>query len=178
MKRRTKALLLILLLVTGVIFLHIRGVDAIMLGISTEELTKNSDVVLKGRVGSVRALWSEDGKSIITQALIVGPSIIKGSPESGPVIVEYPGGEIGDIGMKVSDVEPLKEGEEVILFLKAGKFVKEGRIHHLVGNAQGKYVVGDDGIARKKGFSLAEGAEKVDNNIPADELIEKIRRVR
>ncbi|MEJ2697352.1 MAG: hypothetical protein P8013_11965 [Candidatus Sulfobium sp.] len=150
---------------------------AVMVGLSTEELTKNADLVVKGKVESVKSVWDEDGKRIVTRVTIAGPSVIRGASDRGRIIIEYPGGEVGGIGMKVSDVDPLQEGEEVILFLKAGRTVKDGRIYHLVGKAQGKYTVGDDGIARKKGFSLAAGAEKVDNNIPVDRLIEKIERV-
>jgi len=177
MKRKTKVLFLVLFMVPAFLFLHITKAGAIMVGLSTEELTRGSDVVVRGEVGNVETVWSEDGKSIVTRATIVGPSVIRGGLGQEPVIVEYPGGEIGDIGMKVSDVEPLQKGENVILFL-TGKKNKERGVFHIFGKAQGRYTIGPDGIVRKKGFSLAAGAEKVDNNIPADELIEKIRRVR
>jgi hypothetical protein len=167
---------LLILLVAGTLS-AVLPAEAIMVGLSTEELTRDSDVVLRGIVGSVKSVWSEDGKSIVTQAVIAGPQVVRGGYDHGPVIVEYPGGEIGDIGMKVSDVEALKEGEDVILFLKAGRTTPSGHIHHLVGKAQGEYEIGKDGIARKRGFSVAAGAEKIDNDIPADELMDKVRRV-
>ena len=69
------------------------------------------------------------------------------------------------------------KGEKVLLFLKAGKSKKDGAAYNLVGKNQGKYVVTADGIARKNGFSIEGEKEMIDNNIPVDALIEKIRRV-
>jgi hypothetical protein len=93
-------------------------------------------------------------------------------------MVEYEGGEIGDIGLRVSDQSPLIKGEKVILFLRSGKSKKEGAAYNIVGKGQGKYVIDADGIARKGGFSIAGGKEDIDNNIPVDKLIEKINKIK
>ncbi len=94
------------------------------------------------------------------------------------ITVEYEGGEVGEMGLRVSDVAPLKTGEEVILFLKSGKSKIEGNVYNIVANAQGKYTIGEDGIARKYGFSVISGQDKIDYSIPADELINKIKEVK
>ena len=91
--------------------------------------------------------------------------------------MEYEGGEVGEIGLKVSDQPSFTGGEEVILFLKSGKSKRDGDIYNVVGRGQGKYVVGEDGIARKKGFSIAYGEDNIDNDIPAKDLIEKIKGI-
>jgi hypothetical protein len=149
---------------------------AIMWGLSTEELTIESDIVVQGEVKDVKAHWSRDGKSIFSRALIRKENIIKGIFGRRTLIVEYEGGEIGEIGLRVSDISPLKKGERVILFLRAGQSSKDGGAFHIVGKGQGKYIIGDDGIARKRGFSVLEGQEVIDNNIPLEELINKIKR--
>ena len=151
---------------------------AIMKGMSTKELTKLSETVIEGRVEGVEAQWSKDGKTIFTSAYIVVSNVIRGMSDQTNIIVEYEGGEIGDTGVKVSDEPTLKEGERVILFLKSGKSKKDGVAYNIVGKGQGKYVMGADGIARKSGFSIEGGAENIDTNIPVDELIEKVRRVK
>jgi hypothetical protein len=149
---------------------------ATMKGLSTEELTNDSDIVVQGEVQDSIARWSNDGKSIMTSADIVVDKVIKGKTVQATVRVEYEGGEIGDIGMKVSDQSSLAKGEKVLLFLKSGNSRLAGSAYHIVGKAQGKYVIDQNGIARKSGFSLAAGKEKVDNNIPVDELIQKIKK--
>ena len=153
--------------------------SAIMIGMGTEELTRESGVVIRGEVANVEAQWSEDGKTIITRANIMITDTLKGETISNMITVEYEGGEIGDIGLRVSDVSPLKTGEDVILFLnKSAESRKIGDVHNIVGRAQGKYTISKDGIAGKSGFSVISGESKIDNNIPVDELIDKIRRVK
>jgi hypothetical protein len=149
---------------------------AIMQGMSTGELTRASDVVLEGEVKNVKTYWSKDGNTIFTRAIILDSYIIKGRVAQKQIIVEYEGGEIGDIGLRVSDVAPLRRGEKVILFLKSGKSKHDGHIFNIVGKGQGKYIIDKDGIARKRGFSIIHGEEVIDNDIPVGELIDKIRR--
>ena len=152
--------------------------SAIMEGISTEDLTKASDVVIEGEVIDSKADWSNDGKTIFTKAIISESMILKGRITQTEIIVEYDGGVIGDIGLKVSDVTPLIKGEKVILFLKAGKSKKDGSVFNIVGKGQGKYTIGSDNIARKGGFSIISGEELIDDNIHVDFLVDKIRRAK
>jgi hypothetical protein len=148
-----------------------------MEGLSTEELTRSSEIVIEGTVNDVAAEWSKDGKTIISRSTVIPTNVIKGKIAQ-EITVELDGGEIGDIGFHVSDVEPLRKGEKVILFLKTGESRRGGNAFKIVGNAQGKYSIGKDGIARKRGFSVITGEEKIDNNIPVEELVDKIRRVK
>ena len=89
--------------------------------------------------------------------------------------MEYGGGEIGNIGMKVSDQSavPLRKGERVLLFLKSGKSKKDGQAYNIVGKGQGKYSIDAKGIARKSGVAIMGSKENIDNNLLLDELIEK-----
>ena len=152
--------------------------SAMMRGLSTEELTRGSEIIIRGEVGEVKAQWSNDGKTIFTSASIIISEVIKGKIARKNIIVEYKGGEVGDIGLKVSDVSQLRKREKIILFLKSGKSKKDGIIYNVVGKAQGKYIIGKDGIARKSGYSIVSGEEIIDNNIAVDDLINKIRRVK
>jgi len=150
---------------------------AIMRGMSTVELTRASDVAIEGEVKDVKSHWSSDGKIIVSRALIVNTRAIRGSVVQRQIIVEYEGGEVGGMGFRVSDVAPLEKGERVILFLRSGKSRINGNAFTIVGKGQGKYVVGNDGVARKGGFSVLQGTDVIDNNIPVDMLIDKIKRV-
>ncbi len=151
---------------------------AIMVGLGTEELTRGSESVIIGEVEDTEAQWSKDGKTIFTKAFIVVNEIIRGRTLQKRITIEYEGGEIGDIGLKVSDVAPLEKGERVLLFLKSGKSRGDGFVYNIVGKAQGKYSIDNERIARKRGFSVTGGEDIIDNNISLDELIKKIREVR
>lgn len=119
-----------------------------------------------------------DGSTIVTRATVVLSEVIKGEVNSNTVTVEYQGGEVGEIGLKVSDAPTLTKGEDVILFLKPDKETRVGLIRSIVGRAQGKYTIGNDGIARKMGFAVIDKKDVIDNNIPVNELVDKIRAVR
>ena len=161
---------------------------ALMVGLSTEELTKGSEFIFVGKVESVESIWSKDGKTIISRAHIIINEVIKGEQSKERITVEYPGGEIGDLGLKVSDIRPLKKGEETLLFLKSKKDQRRGgeislsmgeeEVYQITGNAQGHYTIDYQGVARKGGFSLIQREDATDNNIPLNILIDKIRGVK
>lgn len=151
--------------------------ESIMMGLSTEQLANSSDVVIRGVVWEVRSQWSEDGKTIVTRATVLVNDMIKGELVGETTVVEYEGGEVDGVGLKVSDVSPLRRGEDVVLFLSPERQKKNALIRRIVGKAQGQYRIGEDGIARKKGFTVADRKDVIDNNIPVEKLIGKIRAV-
>ena len=148
---------------------------ALMLGLSTEKLTQDAELIVTGNVEDTSSQWTPDKKSIMTTAVISITEIIKGKTVEKKIQVMYPGGEVGDIGMMVTDEAPLRKGERVLLYLATENKFSGGSAYRISGRAQGKYTIGDDLIARKQGFSAADGDEHVDNNIQVETLIEKIR---
>ena len=163
-----------------VMLIYLLSVPAsgIMIGMSTEELANRSVLAVRGEVVKVEAQWSADGKTIGTRASIIVNDVIRGETPSKMVIVEYEGGEIGDIGLRVSDISPFETGEDVILLLKSIKSKIEGEVYSTVGKAQGKYTIDNEGIARKSGFSVISGEDTIDYGIPVEKLIDKIRRAK
>ena len=153
------------------------SLSAQMIALSTEELTKLYENVIIGKVEKTVAQWSEDRKTIITRATIQINNVIRGNFNKNKIIVEYLGGEIGDIGLKVSDVSSLKAGEEVLLFLTR-KNLKNDSFFKIAGNAQGHYSIDKNGIARKGGFSVMGNKYTIDNNVPVNTLIDKIRKIK
>ncbi len=155
---------------------------AIMLGLSTAELTLGSDAVVLGKVANAKAQWNEDQSLIITKATVTVEKVVLGRTLQKEVTVEYIGGEIGDVGLGVSDEVQLIPGERVLLFLQSGtsKLKKRVSAYSVVGHAQGKYRIDADGIAGKSGFTVLtrQDAERIDNNIPLQKLIDKIRSFR
>lgn len=172
MKRAWALLVLTLLISMG------HPVQAVMSGLTTEELVSEADLVVDGTVEQVVSRWSQDGRVIVSSATVAVIETVRGKTAKRYVTVEYPGGEIGDVGMKVSDMQPFNTGESVLLFLRVLRTSSEGEVHRLVGKAQGKYVIGKDSIARKSGYSLVGGNEIVDDDIDINELKRKVRNVR
>ena len=147
----------------------------IMVGLSTEFLTKGADRVLTGIVEDVYSQWTEDGGSIISRCAVGIDAAIKGSLTDPFVTVEYPGGEVGATGLRVSDVAPLHTKERVLLFLRRTQQDRGAPVYRVFGNAQGKYTIDEQGLARKRGYTLAGESHVVDNDLPLSALIEKIQ---
>jgi hypothetical protein len=148
---------------------------ALMLGLSTEKLTRDADLIVIGDVEDTAAQWTPDKKSIVTKAVISVQEVIKGRTIQQTIQVMYPGGEVGDTGMKVSDEAPLHKGERVLLYLAPEYQFSSGSAYRISGRAQGKYTIGSDLIARKRGFSIVTGDEHMESTIPLETLKEKIR---
>ena len=150
---------------------------AIMVSLSTENLTKESALIILGDVKHVKSEWGEDKKSIFTFATVAVRETIKGKAANKTLKIIYEGGEIDGIGMRVSDVAIPDVGENVLLFLKPAKTKHFETIYKNVGKAQGQYRIDKDGIARKAEYNLEGSAKDIDNNMPIEVLIEKIKRI-
>ena len=176
-----KSILAILFLCLTVIFFTSSESSALMIGLNISGLTKASEVVLKGKVVKTTSYWGE-GDFIVTRASLRVQKVIKGKVAQKKIVVEYLGGEIGDIGFSVSDMPTLKRGENVILFLesqKAENNTVNENVYKIVGNAQGKYTVGSDNVAKRSGFCVVNEESIVDeDNVIIDDLINKIEEVK
>jgi hypothetical protein len=166
---------------------------SVMLPLSTEELLKQSDVVIRGKVIKTIGVWTKDKNAIVTHVYINVIDILRGKLAENTIvdtaeisdgianpviIVEHLGGEVDGIGMGMSESPRFQVDEEVVLFLKSAESLVEGTIYIVIGDAQGKYTIDANGIAHKEGFSvLIENEEDkniIDNDIPASTLLEKI----
>lgn len=161
-----------------VIFFTAISSFAMMVGLTTDELTKSSDTIITGKVEDVTSRWSSDGKKIVTSVSVIPDKVIRGKAVGQKVVLEYDGGEVGGIGFKVSDTPAFKKGENVLLFLKEGKSRVDGAVHNVVGRAQGAYKIDTKGRAKKSGFSAVGRQGVIDNDIPVEVLIEKIKGVK
>ena len=153
---------------------------AVMTGLSTEELTKLSHAVITGTVEDVQSYWGSDKKTIFTTASIKISEVIRGKAVKNTITVEYEGGEVDGIGLRISDMAVLSKGEKILLFLKTVKSKKAEQkedVFRIVGKAQGKYLIDNQGIARKSGFSVIDGKEAIDNDVSVETLINKIKGV-
>ena len=83
-----------------------------------ESMSKNADLIITGKVVEQNSSWNENNTRIYTQATIQVEEYLKGNNNSGPVIVSYPGGEVGEVGELYSHMPRFENNEEVLVFLK------------------------------------------------------------
>jgi len=150
---------------------------AIMKALTTEKLTRTSKIIILGEVEDLKSQWTENGEKIVTRATVAITEVIRGNSTNKRLFVEYDGGEVGEIGLKVSDVSPLMKREKVLLFLEPMKNDRNIKIFNIVGKAQGKYTIDNNGIARKRGFAVVGEKRWIDSDISLEELIRRIRAV-
>lgn len=104
-----------------------------LLALDLAGLTDGSDAVVRGHVVRVQSRWTRDRLRIVTDVEIAVDGALKGEPPR-TVVVLQPGGQVGDIGQRVSGLARFQPGEEVLVFLE-----RQGPARYaLVGMAQGK----------------------------------------
>ncbi len=136
---------LIFLLLTG---LFAPQTSALMVRKNIEELTLQADSILIGKVKKIESQWNEEMTLIYTYVTISVSQYTKAlssAKQYQEIIVKVRGGEVGDIGLKVSDTPQFREGEEVFLFLRMEKLP----LFSVTGLFQGKYSI-EDGIAKNR----------------------------
>ena len=119
-----------------VLLLPLAASATTMLRADLPGLAQTSDAIVHGTVRRVESRWSGDGRRIVTDVEIQVTEALKGQAGS-TVLVTQPGGQVGDIGQRVSGLAAFTPGEEVVVFLE-----RRGKTAFRVsGMAQGKYQV-------------------------------------
>lgn len=118
-----------------------QALAAVVKRASIEQLTLDSDLVVRGKVVGKEARATPDGSRIFTRVQIQVADTLKGGATK-VVEVQVPGGEVGGIGQKVHGAPSFAESEEVVVFLQLiGPQTEKLPLARVVGLAQGKYDV-------------------------------------
>ena len=147
---------------------------ALMEALSIDTLVKASSSIIRGEVVDSQAMWSESGDQIVTRVTIRVQKDFKRLVSEELITVEYLGGEVGEIGMMVSDSPQMLAGEEVIIFLEPSEASTDRQRFHVVGSAQGKFTLEEDGMVRTMGFSLMEQDGLMYRELSEADLIQRI----
>jgi hypothetical protein len=109
-----------------------------VLRISLEKMTQASDLIVYAEVLSAEPVAVEGNpRHIRTDVRLRVIQRLKGSPQTGQnLVLELPGGRLGDYGMHVPGMPSFRAGEEVVLFLE-----KTAVNWALTGLGQGKFSV-------------------------------------
>ena len=153
-----KIVLLVVFSLALPLLLPLAKTQAVMVELSLEQLVNKADLIV---VGTVESLKSELVRGKISSfATILVSATIKGSLEQGQdkIVVGFPGGTVGDVGMRAENSPDFEKDEEVVVFLKK----VQGESHFMtVGASQGKFVVRDNVIVREN-LSLDQFIGKVE----------------
>ena len=103
------------------------------LAVSFDDLLAKADMIFVGDVLDVRpfAVESREGTAIMTRVTFVVRDPLLGT-SSTLEILEFMGGELGDIGQRVAEMPTFKPGDRRVVFAK-----RERSINPIVGFTQG-----------------------------------------
>lgn len=132
------------------IFIIISGINFIGLsqqrGSSIEKLSKNSDLILTGKVIHQNSSWNEDKTRIYTKATLKVGEYLKGNTGNSVEVI-YPGGEVDGIGELYTHMPKFANDEEVLVFLKKDK---EKTDYKVFAGEEGKITVINDSKTGEK----------------------------
>jgi hypothetical protein len=110
--------ILIFLLLFGIVpVTRLFGLTVEYIGL--ERMTKESQIIVYGKVLSSYSVWED--KSIFTYTTIEIKELIKGEYRSQKIVVKQMGGTVGYISQVVDGSPKLEIGKEVVLFLRDWK---------------------------------------------------------
>jgi hypothetical protein len=139
---------------------------AVVPWMSLEEMTRQAEVIGLGTVQATASGWSDDGRIIITRVTLRVERVLKGGPRA-TLVLETPGGRIGDLGMIASGAPVFMKGERVVVFLQTPGDGTRDRSGHLavVGWSQGRLdVVRDPRTGRDLVVDRPGGSTYVDGS--------------
>jgi len=142
------------------------GAYAMVIPVTLDELTDHSSHVVEGMVKGFRSCPSADGRAIVTQVVLTTFAHLKapsGTP-AGEMTITVPGGEIGDIGMRVGTSPQFSAGERVVVFLKGAS---DGSLQ-LTEGFQSKFLVSSAGIVEPLDLALGTFEAKVGQAVRGD----------
>lgn len=87
--------------------------------IGLERMTRESQIIVYGRVLSQYSVWED--KSIFTYTTLEIKELIKGEYKSQKIVVKQMGGTVGYISQVVDGTPKLEIGKEFVLFLRDWK---------------------------------------------------------
>jgi len=93
---------------------------SIVQGLDLEELVRDADRIVLGRVLLSESFLQADGQIGTWHRISVERELRGHAPEEQEVIVETLGGEIGDVGMRVEGEPSFSVGERVLVFIRDG----------------------------------------------------------
>lgn len=164
------------------------SLHAIMVKIPLPELTMQADTIVVADVLGVECQWSWDRRTIQSIVTLRVGEVLKGKIDRPEILIQVPGGRVGEISLRVSDMPAFAAGERVLIFLSEIPDRQESAnspavgllsapAFHVLGAAQGKYRIEPDGRAWKYGYDLLKASGEEDKSLPLSDLKGMIRNI-
>jgi hypothetical protein len=113
--------------------------------LTTDELSKQSEVVAVGKVSGLKSQWDKNKSRIVTQVTMTVGEYLKGNA-GGEITITSPGGEVDGVGEWYSHSPRFKNSEDVVVFARRDK---EGH-YRVAGGHEGKFSVKKDAVTGKQ----------------------------
>ena len=179
----------------GLIAVQTNQAHALMVELGLEDLTGESDFILRGEIAEVKSEWNEDRTLIHTYITLSVKERIHGQGAAETITIKQRGGEVDGIRMAVSNCAIFKPGEDVVVFLKPDSTPQAARLQQMrgrvvtqiVGKEQCKYTVAEDQATRAEAvivnravLATREGAivTRPGKRIPLEEFVGDIKRIK
>lgn len=94
------------------------AVSNVATAMNSTNIMEKASYVLVGKVENIESHWDEERGSIYTYVKVYVEERIKGTIQDKYVVIKHRGGEIGNIGLWISDEPRFLLGEKVKVFLK------------------------------------------------------------
>jgi hypothetical protein len=137
--------------------------------IQTEQLIRESDVIVVGSVGALKSEWNADRSRIQTLVTLNVSETVKGSAQGGSLTVVIPGGEIDGVGEWYSHSVRFQDTEEVVVFAKKDA----AGVMRVTGGEHGKFLVKEGNKGGSKVIpnvgSLADFTAQVKKTVKAQQ---------
>lgn len=164
------------------------SLQAIMIKLPLSQLTLESETIVLADVLQVKCEWSWDRRIILSIVSLQVEEVLKGKLDQPEILIQVPGGKVGDIGLRVSDMPDFAAGEKVLVFLSEipdrignrnspSLSLLSTLAFQVFGAAQGKYRIEGDGRAWKNGYELLKEGGEEDRSLALSDLKGIIRNV-
>ena len=132
-------------------------VQALMINMSLDDLTQGSDAIVIGTVVEKTSGWNSTHNMICTSVTISVEESLKGNIAAGTkAVITVPGGKVGEVTQRISDMPGFIVGERTLVFLNnlpAEKFNQASasqteiaaNLYQVYGCYQGKFTI-DNGM--------------------------------
>jgi len=127
----------------------------------TEDMTKQSDLVVSGKVAGRISEWTPKHDRIQTRITLAVDQAMKGSAPGSAITIVVPGGEVDGVGEWYSHSVAFQENENVVVFAKRDN----GNAYRVVGGEAGKISVKQDEKTGKKFIPNIGSLEEFSKNI-------------
>ena len=134
--------------------------SSLVVKLTLEELVAHADWIVVGTVTGQKSQWDADHNHIYTLVTIAVEEWGKGESDDNEIVINIPGGEVGEVTQRVEDVPSFQKGERVLVYLQPHDDGSAG----VVGGWQGKFVI-ENGNIIGSDLSLAELVSQIKTEV-------------